>query len=116
MLVIPAYIYNWKPIKEIVIFGELLAISAIIMCLLFVTSTSAGRTGSGTSFRRSGHLNFPRSILAWDVLVLNVYFVAELRRRHAHPLSRLPRAALQQAPGRSAGPALDSRWRSASTP
>ena len=27
MLVIPAYIYNWKPIKEIVIFGELLAVS-----------------------------------------------------------------------------------------
>src|SRR4030065_2023319 len=24
MLVIPAYIYNWKPIKEIVIFGEIL--------------------------------------------------------------------------------------------
>ena len=29
MLVIPAYIYNWKPIREIVIYGELLAISAI---------------------------------------------------------------------------------------
>ena len=37
VLVIPAYVYNWKPIREIVIFGELLAISAIIMCLLFVT-------------------------------------------------------------------------------
>ena len=37
LLVIPAYVYNWKPIKEIAIFGELLAISAIIMCLLFVT-------------------------------------------------------------------------------
>ena len=29
MLVIPAYIYNWKPLKEIVILGELLAISRI---------------------------------------------------------------------------------------
>ena len=37
MLVIPAYIYHWEPIKEIVILGELLAISAVIMCLLFVT-------------------------------------------------------------------------------
>ena len=25
VLVIPAYIYDWKPIREIVIFGELLA-------------------------------------------------------------------------------------------
>jgi molybdopterin-containing oxidoreductase family membrane subunit len=36
MLVIPAYIYNWKPLKEIVILGELLAISSIVMCLLFI--------------------------------------------------------------------------------
>src|ERR1035441_2567100 len=34
VLVIPAYIYNWKPIREIVIYGELLAISAIMMCLM----------------------------------------------------------------------------------
>ena len=37
LLVIPAYVYNWKPIREIAIFGELLAVSAIVMCLLFVT-------------------------------------------------------------------------------
>ncbi|MHC4341232.1 MAG: NrfD/PsrC family molybdoenzyme membrane anchor subunit [Planctomycetota bacterium] len=36
ILVIPAYIYNWKPIKEIVILGELLAIAALAMCMLFV--------------------------------------------------------------------------------
>ena len=36
VLVIPAYVYDWKPIREIVIFGELLAMSAIVMCLLFV--------------------------------------------------------------------------------
>ena len=28
LLVIPAYVYDWKPIKEIAILGELLAISA----------------------------------------------------------------------------------------
>ena len=36
LLVIPAYVYHWKPIKEVVILGELLAISAIVMCGLFV--------------------------------------------------------------------------------
>ena len=36
MLVIPAYIYNWKPLKEVVLFGELLAICAMIMVILFV--------------------------------------------------------------------------------
>ena len=36
MLVVPAYIYHWEPIKRIVVFGELLAIAAIIMSLFFV--------------------------------------------------------------------------------
>ena len=33
MLVIPAYVYHWKPIKEIVIFGELLAICASLLLI-----------------------------------------------------------------------------------
>src|SRR5512144_1836362 len=37
LLVIPAYVYEWKPIKEVVILGELLAIASIVMCALFVT-------------------------------------------------------------------------------
>src|SRR5450759_3209411 len=37
LLVIPAYVYQWKPIKEIAILGELGAVSAIVVCLLFVT-------------------------------------------------------------------------------
>ena len=36
VLVIPAYIYNWTPIRQIVVYGELLAVSALIMCFLFV--------------------------------------------------------------------------------
>src|SRR3990170_394439 len=36
VLVIPAYVYHWGPIKEVAILGEILAISAIVMCLLFV--------------------------------------------------------------------------------
>ena len=60
MLVIPAYIYHWEPIKEIVILGELLAISALVMCLLLRHWwTSAARTGSGTSCPLVGRLNLP---------------------------------------------------------
>ncbi|HNX20299.1 MAG TPA: polysulfide reductase NrfD, partial [Acidobacteriota bacterium] len=32
MLVVPAYVYHWKPIKEIAVLGELLAVSALFMC------------------------------------------------------------------------------------
>jgi Ni/Fe-hydrogenase subunit HybB-like protein len=75
VLVIPAYVYNWKPIREIVIYGELLAISAILMCLLFVLVDIGRPDRFWHLIPIVGHLNFPRSILAWDVLVLNIYFL-----------------------------------------
>jgi molybdopterin-containing oxidoreductase family membrane subunit len=75
ILVIPAYVYNWKPIREIVIYGELLAISAIVMCLLFVLVDIGRPDRFWHLLPPWGHLNFPQSILAWDVLVLNIYFL-----------------------------------------
>lgn len=75
VLVIPAYIYNWKPIREIVIYGELLAISAIIMCLLFVLVDIGRPDRFWHLLPPLGFLNFPQSLLAWDVLVLNIYFL-----------------------------------------
>src|SRR5512136_1986642 len=38
LLVIPAYVYQWRPIKEVVVLGELLAVSALTMCLLFIAA------------------------------------------------------------------------------
>jgi molybdopterin-containing oxidoreductase family membrane subunit len=75
VLVIPAYIYNWKPIREIVIYGELLAISAIAMCLMFVMVDIGRPDRFWHLIPPFGYLNFPRSVLAWDVMVLNLYFV-----------------------------------------
>jgi Ni/Fe-hydrogenase subunit HybB-like protein len=74
VLVIPAYIYHWKPIREIVIFGELLALSAIIMCLLFVVVDLGRPDRLWHMLPGIGLMNFPRSILAWDAIVLNLYF------------------------------------------
>jgi molybdopterin-containing oxidoreductase family membrane subunit len=76
LLVIPAYVYNWKPIKEVAIFGELLAVAAITMCLLFVMVDM----GHPERFwhilpRPIGTMHFPSSLLAWDALVLNLYLV-----------------------------------------
>lgn len=75
VLVIPAYVYDWKPIREIVVYGELLAVSAIVMCLLFVLVDIGRPDRFWHLLPGVGHLNFPQSILAWDVLVLNLYFV-----------------------------------------
>ena len=75
VLVIPAYVYDWKPIRQIVVYGELLAVSAIVMCLLFVLVDIGRPERFWHLLPPVGHLNFPTSLLAWDVLVLNVYFV-----------------------------------------
>jgi len=75
VLVIPAYVYDWKPIREIVIYGELLAISAIVMCGLFVFVDIGRPDRVWHLVPGLGHLNFPRSLLAWDVVVLNLYFL-----------------------------------------
>lgn len=75
VLVIPAYIYHWKPIKEVAILGEILAISAIVMCLLFVTVDMGRPDRFWHLIPGIGRMNFPNAMLAWDVLVLNLYLV-----------------------------------------
>jgi molybdopterin-containing oxidoreductase family membrane subunit len=75
LLVIPAYIYDWKPIKEVVIFGELLAVSSITMCLLFVAVDMGHPERFWHIIPLIGTTNFPSSLLTWDALVLNTYLV-----------------------------------------
>ena len=69
MLVIPAYIYDWKPIKEIVIFGEILAICAVIMCLCFIVVDIGNPLRFWHMLPFVGTMNFPYSILSWDFFV-----------------------------------------------
>jgi Ni/Fe-hydrogenase subunit HybB-like protein len=78
LLVIPAYVYHWKPIKEIAVLGEMLAISAIAMCLMFVTVDIGRPDRFWHLIPFLGSLNFPQSLLAWDVIVLNLYLVLNL--------------------------------------
>jgi len=78
MLVIPAYVYDWKPIKEVVIFGELLAISAVIMAMLFVLVDVGNPIKLWHMIPFLGKINLPSSLLAWDAIVLNMYFFLNL--------------------------------------
>ena len=78
LLVIPAYVYQWKPIKEVVILGELLAISSIIMCGLFVMVDVGRPDHAWHLIPGIGRLNVPSSLLGWDVLVLNGYLLLNI--------------------------------------
>jgi Ni/Fe-hydrogenase subunit HybB-like protein len=78
VLVIPAYVYDWKPIREVVIIGELLAVSAILICLLFVLVDLGRPERFWHLIPGVGRLNFPHSVMAWDVIVLNLYLLINL--------------------------------------
>src|SRR5436309_4640946 len=75
MLVIPVYIYNNKEHHYLVIFGELLAVAAILMCLAFVTVDLGRPDRFWHLIPGLGQLNFPASMLSWDVIVLNGYLL-----------------------------------------
>jgi Ni/Fe-hydrogenase subunit HybB-like protein len=78
MLVIPAYVYDWKPIKEIVIFGELLAVCSVIMCVGFILVDIGNPIRFWHMLPFIGRMNFPDSMLSWDFFVLSSYLLLNL--------------------------------------
>ncbi|NOZ41424.1 MAG: polysulfide reductase NrfD [Planctomycetes bacterium] len=78
MMVIPAYLYHNKKMHDVVIVGELLAIAAIVMCLMFVTADLGRPDRFWHMIPGLGRFNFPLSMLTWDVVVLNGYLLINL--------------------------------------
>lgn len=75
MMVIPVYIYDNEELHDLVIFGELLAVAAILMCLAFVTVDLGRPDRFWHLIPGLGQMNFPASMLSWDVIVLNGYLL-----------------------------------------
>ncbi|MBI5799379.1 MAG: polysulfide reductase NrfD [Verrucomicrobia bacterium] len=78
MLVIPVYIYKNEELHDLVIFGELLAIAAILMCLAFVMVDLGRPDRFWHLIPGIGKFNFPGSLLSWDVIVLNGYLALNI--------------------------------------
>ncbi len=78
MMVIPAYLYRDHEMHEVVIIGELLAVAAIVMALMFV-NVDIGRLDRIWHLAPGlGRLNWPMSMLTWDILVLSTYLLLSL--------------------------------------
>jgi Ni/Fe-hydrogenase subunit HybB-like protein len=69
MVVIPYYIHHYKAFGRITILAEFLGVAAVLMCLLFIL------VDLGKPVRALNVLirPTPRSILFWDMIVLNGY-------------------------------------------
>ncbi len=78
MLVLPAYILRDVDFSRAVLMAEAVAVAALVMCLAFVVVDIGNPLGGWHLMPGIGFLNWPRSLLAWDVLVLNGYLVLNL--------------------------------------
>jgi molybdopterin-containing oxidoreductase family membrane subunit len=78
LLVVPSYVYHFKPIKEIVVLGELFAASSVMMAVLFVMVDLGRLDRFWHMLPFIGSMNFPQSLLAWDVIALNGYLILNI--------------------------------------
>ena len=73
-VVLPYYLHNVKEFRRIVILGEFLAVSSVVMSLLFII-VDLGRPDR--AFNMILHPT-PTSLLFWDMIVLNGYLFLNL--------------------------------------
>jgi len=74
MLVIPKYLHHYKRYGKVVVFGEFLAIAAVVMCLLFIV------VDIGQPMRMMNVVLHPtpHSMLFYDMIVLNGYLIINI--------------------------------------
>jgi len=78
MIILPSYIFKDKDLHKVVIIGEVVAIGALVMCLMFVFVDLGGPWNAWHLIPVIGLFNWPTSLLTWDVLVLNGYLALNL--------------------------------------
>jgi molybdopterin-containing oxidoreductase family membrane subunit len=78
LLVIPAYIFHREDIKSVVLIGEGLAVAAVVGAMSFVIVDIGRPDRLLHMIPFIGRFNWPQSMLAWDVVVLNGYLALNL--------------------------------------
>ncbi len=78
LLVIPAYIFHRQDLKAVVLLGEGLAVAAVVAAMLFVLVDLGRIDRAWHLIPFIGRFNWPSSMLAWDVVVLNGYLALNL--------------------------------------
>lgn len=72
-IVFPAYAYHHEGMYKVAVLGEMLAITAVTMVMMFVFAHMGRPDRLWHMIPIIGIYNFPHSMLGWDVLVLNGY-------------------------------------------
>jgi Ni/Fe-hydrogenase subunit HybB-like protein len=77
-IIFPAYVYHHKALHEVTVLGEMLAITAVMLCNIFVLSHMGRPDRLWHMLPVIGIYNIPNSMITFDVLVLNVYLMLNL--------------------------------------
>jgi molybdopterin-containing oxidoreductase family membrane subunit len=72
-VVFPSYVYKHKHLKEIYVLGEILAMVAVPMCIIFILFHMGRPDRLWHILPVIGYFNLPHSLLDWDVVALNIY-------------------------------------------
>ena len=78
ILVLPTYIFHDVDFQRAVLIGEAVAVAAVVMAMSFVMVDIGGPARFWHLIPGIGILNWPTSLLSWDILVLNGYLVLNL--------------------------------------
>lgn len=74
MLVLPAYFHHYEKFKRVIIFGEFMAVAAVIMCMLFIV-VDLGQPQRMLNVMLNPT---PNSVMFWDMTVLFGYLILNL--------------------------------------
>ena len=78
ILVLPTYVFGDLDFKRAVLIGEAVAVAAVTMAIGFVVVDVGGPARLWHVMPFIGVLNWPASLLTWDIIVLNGYLVLNL--------------------------------------
>ncbi len=78
ILVLPAYVLHDMDFGRAVLVGEALAVAAVVMAIAFVVVDLGGPARMWHLLPLIGVLNWPQSLLTWDIIVLNGYLLLNL--------------------------------------
>lgn len=92
LVLVAALVFRRKDAQRVALLGSGIAIAACVSCLLFVVVDVGRPLAAWHLVPVLGSLNWPRSMLAWDVVALNGYLVLSVlipthvlwRRFHGH--------------------------------
>jgi Ni/Fe-hydrogenase subunit HybB-like protein len=105
-IVFPAYVYHHEGMHKVTVLGEMLAITAVIMVMMFVFAHMGRPDRLWHMIPPMGIYSFS-SMLGWDVMVLNGYLILNARLRLLLPVVQVHRQPDQQEVVHAAGVCRD---------